>query len=308
MKRGQRRSSSDRFRTVAVMASYVGGPEPPQSVHPRVCGELHIDSAALAAVCGSSPRVRGTPSPLADRVNTVRFIPACAGNSRSTRRPFVLQAVHPRVCGELGLGPADRLYTFGSSPRVRGTRRGGRRAGDGRRFIPACAGNSCMRSRSDGMPPVHPRVCGELVRPSVAATDTPGSSPRVRGTRKEHWQASAWFRFIPACAGNSAPKDRQSADAAVHPRVCGELGRDLDVGPFAVGSSPRVRGTLLAVCALAPQLAVHPRVCGELLVMVGSERFARRFIPACAGNSTADDASEKSSNGSSPRVRGTRNG
>ena len=112
------------------------------SVHPRVCGELHADADAGAAVDGSSPRVRGTHVRAVARVRGQRFIPACAGNS--TREIVELRGA------------------TGSSPRVRGTL-DHRDAGDrGRRFIPACAGNSVPPSDGPAPSPVHPRVCGEL--------------------------------------------------------------------------------------------------------------------------------------------------
>ena len=153
----------------------------------------------------------------------------------------------------------------GSSPRVRGTRR---RQPKGR---------DCST--------VHPRVCGELARRRV--------------------QPLAPIRFIPACAGNSAPT------------VCPNSRH--------AGSSPRVRGTpharrgrrrrhrFIPACAgnsAGPRPAmwtspVHPRVCGELLAVTervsasngssprvrgtpargGRAGVCRRFIPACAGNS-----------------------
>ena len=132
-------------------------------VHPRVCGEL--------------PGLRGS-SPLSRR-----FIPACAGNSRGRPSCALCLRVHPRVCGELATPPRTKRTWFGSSPRVRGTLGHGQRPDDGRRFIPACAGNS---------PGIYPN-CVLL----------DGSSPRVRGTRIVH--------------------ARRGRSSAVHPRVCGEL-------------------------------------------------------------------------------------
>ena len=258
-------------------------------VHPRVCGELVEHERLLPAVhrfipaCagnsstigrgrrrvhGSSPRVRGTRSGPDAAEEHGRFIPACAGNS---------------AAGAVALGVLD-----GSSPRVRGTpsRCSGQSCNP--RFIPACAGNSTQ-----------------------AHTDAQirnGSSPRVRGTRWTRWPwaspssvhprvcgeleiglvvAAAPARFIPACAGNSMSPS--ALPAAVF------------------GSSPRVRGTRAAGGGdWSDSVAVHPRVCGELRELGAPDHRRRRFIPACAGNSTATFAGLSIADGSSPRVRGTR--
>ena len=132
-----------------------------------------------------------------------------------------------------------------------------------------------------------------------------GSSPRVRGTRLVGLGEGTGERFIPACAGNAGGRHGGQSTGSVHPRVCGERAKrpvtHLDVG----GSSPRVRGT--------PSRRAQARA-------------DHRFIPACAGNATADFVECASAAvhprvcgervwralpscrlaGSSPRVRGTR--
>ena len=256
------------------------------TVHPRVCGELVEDVPLATPSTGSSPRVRGTPRAEPRRAGRRRFIPACAGNSyeevlaqlladgssprvrgtrpRSTPRTRP-RAVHPRVCGELGPAAGYASALTGSSPRVRGTRRDGRRRRLRRRFIPACAGNSCTRASRARRGPVHPRVCGELELTVDSNRQPIGSSPRVRGT----------------------PGVRCGVRAAslVHPRVCGELLGHPRFPARQDGSSPRVRGTRVRVHGIAnlgrfipacagnsradhawPQArTVHPRVCGELV-------------------------------------------
>ena len=52
-----------------------------------------------------------------------RFIPARAGNTPEQRRALIAKAVHPRACGEHDSGKRAIYNQFGSSPRVRGTRR-----------------------------------------------------------------------------------------------------------------------------------------------------------------------------------------
>ena len=132
------------------------------------------------------------------------------------------------------------------------------------------------------------------------------------------------IRFIPACAGNTPIALSLTVLHTVHPRVCGEHILRYASNNRRVGSSPRVRGTLLVegknrwlirfIPACAGNTAgpgcgntgptVHPRVCGEHAVSlsapattVGSSprvrgthraqrgcRWGLRFIPACAGN------------------------
>ena len=153
-----------------------------------------------------------------------------------------------------------------------------------------------------------------------------GSSPRVRGTAVFMALAAIGGRFIPACAGNSAAARAAQAEAAVHPRVCGEQRSARSRTRSTSGSSPRVRGTVpsmrtfpgrarfIPACAGNRRLfvtsrysiSVHPRVCGEQsrrikldVGVYGSSPRVRgtvlrsqcgkpqsRFIPACAGNRT----------------------
>ena len=171
--------------------------------------------------------------------------------------------VHPRVCGEHYDRQRKRLLGNGSSLRVRGTLISVALPRSSKRFIPACAGNTRHCRGGSDATSVHPRVCGEHPKPVISAFNKSGSSPRVRGTQ---WSAHCYkyfWRFIPACAGNTARVHGGFVRRSVHPRVCGEHNgwrwRDI----FARGSSPRVRGTRTR----AFDHSQHGR-----------------FIPACAGN------------------------
>ena len=230
------------------------------------------------------------------------------------------------MCGELAGAVPGANTCHGSSPRVRGTRRGRWAEASAPRFIPACAGNSSCVRPSPANHPVHPRVCGEL--------DGAG------------FYGAGAHRFIPACAGNSLSLALISRLTAVHPRVCGELENPPDADVYRAGSSPRVRGTpgrqspslprprFIPACAgnsetgteyVLPVSGSSPRVRGTR----DQKRVAalqRRFIPACAGNSSGNalitdetsvhprvcgelrhrTAGERQPFGSSPRVRGTR--
>ena len=278
-------------------------------------------------------------------VCSIRFIPACAGNSGSASSSTSATPVHPRVCGELRIRFILASMAAGSSPRVRGTPGPVPQPVHRRRFIPACAGNSREQALVRGGGPVHPRVCGELGCWHWPDSAHAGSSPRVRGTPGRPAPAPRSGRFIPACAGNSARRSTTPSSRSVHPRVCGELTRTWSAACSGVGSSPRVRGTLggpertwpprrfipacagNSPCTRPPRRrrAVHPRVCGELAprepalsAVDGSSPRVRgtrfptggtddrtRFIPACAGNSPEWLRWRPPGDGSSPRVRGT---
>ena len=232
---------------------------------PACAGNSRRPSGARIGRSGSSPRVRGTLGNRAGSHAARRFIPACAGNSGNAHDNPKRMPVHPRVCGEL---PSVRLRVInrvGSSPRVRGTQ----------------WRSSVRRPLST----VHPRVCGELLPNIASAVNLAGSSPRVRGTLPDHNSRGHLRRFIPACAGNSPELARRPRSRAVHPRVCGELGKVAANAASTSGSSPRVRGTPGVLAVVVGARTVHPRVCGELVVWIRPGGDHR---------------------GSSPRVRGTR--
>ena len=173
------------------------------------------------------------------------------------------------------------------------------------RFIPAFAGNTGDDAIIASYSPVHPRVRGEHPTFDVAKLEQLGSSPRSRGTRRVRDGLVDVRRFIPAFAGNTDTSRGLRLDCSVHPRVRGEhIGAPwLRVDNY--GSSPRSRGT--------PSRRTR---CSS----------RHRFIPAFAGNTSftqvlngpkpvhprvrGEHASGKTvmntSNGSSPRSRGTR--
>ena len=131
------------------------------AVHPRGCGERARVIACTVALCGSSPRVRGTVTTAEYLIQQARFIPAGAGNGWWCRTLSVAFTVHPRGCGERdGKGGTEPRLT-GSSPRVRGT---GQCTGCllfTYRFIPAGAGNGLVAGAGRPWWSVHPRGCGE---------------------------------------------------------------------------------------------------------------------------------------------------
>jgi len=253
-----------------------------------------------------------------------RFSPACAGNTFRHENWYHQDAVQPRVCGEHASPLPGERPSRGSAPRVRGTLENRVAGRSGRRFSPACAGNTKLRLSVVVTSTVQPRVCGEHIHSLGSPRKSAGSAPRVRGTPIRRPALEVLRRFSPACAGNTITVVTGIGVNTVQPRVCGEHDVLLTGPNVNGGSAPRVRGTLLMIgtCVVCDRFspacagntvaqsieqllfAVQPRVCGEHLSSValppplaGSAPRVRgtrdsircvinklRFSPACAGN------------------------
>ena len=95
---------------------------------------------------------------------------------------------------------------------------------------------------------------------------------------------------------------------AVHPRVCGERVTHPEYMRCHDGSSPRVRGTLDVDRRTAVTGSVHPRVCGERDPTMHVTRTCRMPVhPRVCGERSSTRTYDSITDGSSPRVRGTRN-
>ncbi len=212
---------------------------------------------------------------------------------------------------------------FGSPPRVRGRPRKTLSPRTGKRFTPACAGQTLRRpvvapafrftpacagqtyedTEFELRESVHPRVCGADYSGKIYLPNDAGSPPRVRGRRNDHQRKISRPRFTPACAGQTRERVSRFRHWAVHPRVCGADTFRV-FGKFNhFGSPPRVRGRPLIATgkyavrrftpacagqtaitlAIVSVSAVHPRVCGA-----DGDHFSNRL----------------SIRGSPPRVRG----
>ena len=171
-------------------------------------------------------------------------------------------------------------------------------------IIPACAGNTEFRRMLMISARDHPRVCGEHSSPFQSRFSPAGSSPRVRGTL-EYLPDGGWKTgIIPACAGNTCPCSPIRVSSGDHPRVCGEHGLDGVQPTLQAGSSPRVRGTPLQIPNLCFQPGIIPACAGN------TERHPPEVgvagdHPRVCGEHIAYRIEGASSQGSSPRVRGT---
>ena len=193
----------------------------------------------------------------------------CAGNAPAKIRRRSDASVHPRVCGE-----RDDLSALIY-----------RRS----RFIPACAGNSCVPLAPRSVrQSVHPRVCGEQPSTRDPVATQRRFIPACAGNTLQHRpQGRAGGRFIPACAGNSVVRRLSQCDQR--------------------GSSPRARGTAPQRGEQASRLPVHPRVRGEHPGCVDQLRRRHAVHPRVRGEQLASARRCRTldRSGSSPRARGT---
>ena len=152
------------------------------AVHPRACGEHRNHGQHEPRLTGSSPRVRGTSQISSIKSQSVRFIPARAGNIWRRLPVLLFFSVHPRACGEHNVFDHVVKDSDGSSPRVRGTWAKNYMVMSTARFIPARAGNIGASATASPLHAVHPRACGEHFCCIYCFQCVHGSSPRVRGT------------------------------------------------------------------------------------------------------------------------------
>ncbi len=212
--------------------------------------------------------------------------------------------VHPRGCGEQQDLENRNTTNVGSSPRVRGTGLRPRSALCGSRFIPAGAGNRRSVQNGPVCLTVHPRGCGEQMSRHVMPWIRFGSSPRVRGTGRRNAVECLRVRFIPAGAGNSSGRARNTPSLTVHPRGCGEQCTSARRAASRSGSSPRVRGTDYEAQVRHPRPRFIPAGAGNRATPTAAVAAAPVHPRGC-GEQSGVAGSGMGRSGSSPRVRGT---
>jgi len=247
--RGTRKRSISVLRSFRFIPAGAGNaakaatPAPGVPVHPRGRGERLLSLIVNNQRAGSSPRARGTRVRKTTGANTLRFIPAGAGNAFVCPPGRLWITVHPRGRGERQQPLRRGSFSHGSSPRARGTPKTTSHPEYSQRFIPAGAGNAPVGNRWHRRRAVHPRGRGERCALPHRSPGCSGSSPRARGTHEEDSRTAPSWRFIPAGAGNARTARRRTGKPAVHPRGRGERGRPVLAGHRSDGSSPRARGT-----------------------------------------------------------------
>ena len=131
-----------------------------------------------------------------------------------------------------------------------------------------------------------------------------GSSPRVRGTLFKDAGCTVGAGIIPACAGNTTVSKTSRRRSGDHPRVCGEHRDQILQNLRDLGSSPRVRGTLLRHEGLKILAGIIPACAGNT-----NQRFELLNLdkdhPRVCGEHPHKAIADSGFPGSSPRVRGT---
>ena len=177
--------------------------------------------------------------------------------------------------------------------------------GNGRRSIPACAGETGEPERGDGAGEVDPRVRGGDEAAMSRNIESSGRSPRARGRRQCIRQVSAPGRSIPACAGETGPFPSFPGEPQVDPRV---RGGDIGIGEvvrIVRGRSPRARGRQENVETLLENHRSIPACAGET-------RFKKSPLssvwvdPRVRGGDRRETRWTRSRKGRSPRARGRR--
>ena len=210
--------------------------------HPRACGANCVTSAAMVAVVGSSPRMRGKPEHGRAVHRKRRIIPAHAGQTDIRYTGYGRRSDHPRACGANMIGCGHDGYPFGSSPRMRGKHHKGAFIGVIVRIIPAHAGQTRFPDLIHVSPPDHPRACGANPANRSSRNLFYGSSPRMRGKRNPNKLDAPATRIIPAHAGQTLTFSILDSATTDHPRACGANFTSALRGKINVGSSPRMRG------------------------------------------------------------------
>ncbi len=173
----------------------------------------------------------------------LRFIPAGAGNTKYRLTLCRPAAVYPRWRGEHAWSEWSTIQSGGLSPLARGTLMSIQPVKEGRRFIPAGAGNTIYDRLAPGEELVYPRWRGEHARPTKICLSVPGLSPLARGTQLTTPCRRVGFRFIPAGAGNTPPPQILPRLYSVYPRWRGEHSCTATNLRLPRGLSPLARGT-----------------------------------------------------------------
>ena len=265
---------------------------------------MSIDDA-LDKIQGSSPRVRGSLEERAIRVRDIGIIPAGAGLTFRFKACRTMCGDHPRGCGAHLSQKANAAQQQGSSPRVRGSRRHLLLRWVEVGIIPAGAGLTSQSKHHAARNRDHPRGCGAHAGINKRYQSITGSSPRVRGSRKEVERFLLKNGIIPAGAGLTPWMSLSISRTRDHPRGCGAHWHWRYLATGWQGSSPRVRGSQRESPREDRARGIIPAGAGLTRSVQGPCCRARDHPRGCGAHSRGEK-DPAGGEGSSPRVRGSR--
>ncbi len=114
--------------------------------YPRMRGGNGLPVFDRAFKEGLSPHARGKPGAIADQVDNIGPIPACAGETAMAKAEMERQGAYPRMRGGNSRLCSELFPAWGLSPHARGKPCRSRDAQALRGPIPACAGETFFNS------------------------------------------------------------------------------------------------------------------------------------------------------------------
>ena len=126
----------------------------------------------------------------------------------------------------------------------------------------------------------------------------------MRGTHRHQSPQLAQRGIIPAYAGNTKDLRPSCCGCRDHPRVCGEHCEARALRLYKMGSSPRMRGTLVHYLPHFFGFGIIPAYAGNTCSVLTAMRRARDHPRVC-GEHTGRTPPTRATWGSSPRMRGT---
>ena len=172
-------------------------------------------------------------------------------------------------------------------------------------IIPAHAGLTAWPCRDDCSIRDHPRACGAHTNALQKKLSMPGSSPRMRGSLSHTWHRNTGAGIIPAHAGLTPWISSRSLPDRDHPRACGAHKYPLPGRDILKGSSPRMRGSRERRLHAVLRHGIIPAHAGLTDIIKVKNRMVRDHPRAC-GAHIASPFQSLATQGSSPRMRGSR--
>ena len=210
---------------------------------------------------------------------------------------------HPRSRGENDVRGRTADGRGGSSPLTRGKHLRGRGPQPGAGLIPAHAGKTWPRGRTNGAAGAHPRSRGENQVRASRDGRLSGSSPLTRGKRTGMSIVRPSVGLIPAHAGKTAVfLGRHRADGA-HPRSRGENSTKVKTADIETGSSPLTRGKQRPPSNHLTAGGLIPAHAGKT-PYARQKNSVRRAHPRSRGENSRQCPFGAESLGSSPLTRG----